>query len=181
MSKFSGKCDVGDTYEILGERMKNAKVYIGDNIIPLRIDSEKDALPYFPFLVGSMASSDESTTIRLGSSSYVDVPEQEILDREWEYLRKRYRKLAKNGTPSVEALLEDGFFKDRDYGDAMAESMIEQKGKGERPDLSISYLDHYRDTLYHELLANGYEENEAYRWAYGFRRWLNRLADKAEV
>lgn len=72
MSKYSGKCDFGDTWEILGDRVKNMKVYFGNNIVPLEIHSYKDALPYFPYLVSMMESSDEGTIVRLCTVPYTE-------------------------------------------------------------------------------------------------------------
>mgnify|MGYP007069954144 CR=1 FL=1 len=178
MSRYSGKCDFGDTYEILGERMKNADVFIGDNKVPLELNSKKDALPYFPFIVGLMGSSDEKTVIYLSSESYVDEHEREILDMEWLQMQRLYRKLAKKGIPTVETLIAGSLSQDVQ----MAQAMIDMKGKGSRPDnLTLSYLDYYRENLYKDMIASGYDEDLSYRWAYGFKRWLSRIGKgKAE-
>lgn len=182
MSMFSGKCDFGDTWEILGSRTKNIKVYFGDNIVPLRIDSRKDALPYFPFIVSSMSSSDELTVVHLSTKSYVDEREEQIIQNSWKYMQKLYRKLAKKCEPTVDDLLVDYWSKGSVDGRIMAQALVDKKGKGHLPDnLTYSYLDHYRDLLYNEMIANRYDPDEAYRWVYGFKRWLNKIRkDKAE-
>jgi hypothetical protein len=72
MSKYSGQCDFGDTWEILDERTATTKVYFGSNIAPLEIHSYKDALPYFPYGVAMLGSSKESTTVILTTTSLIE-------------------------------------------------------------------------------------------------------------
>lgn len=72
MSKYSGRCDFGDAWEILKERTTTTKVYLGEHIIPLEIHSYKEALPYFPYGVVSMGSSKEFTTVILTTTSLIE-------------------------------------------------------------------------------------------------------------
>ena len=51
MSLYSGKCDFADMVDIWGiEKAINADVYLYDSLIPLRIETEKDLVPFYPFL-----------------------------------------------------------------------------------------------------------------------------------
>lgn len=177
MSKYSGKCDFADTWEILGDRMKNAKVYYGNNIVPLRIDNVKDAMPYFPFIVSSMASSEETTTIYLAERSYVDETNERWMDSCWKTVKKAYKKRAKNGVPTIDDILTaigDTAWNRETY-EKMASALVSSGGKGDRPkNLFAPCLEHYRTSLYEDLVSAGYDENIAYRWVYGFDNWLER-------
>ena len=53
---IAGKYCFEDTVEIFDADniLNNYKVYIGDNILPLRMESEKDLVPYYPFLESFM-------------------------------------------------------------------------------------------------------------------------------
>lgn len=83
MSKFSGKCDFFDTVEIYSPKdLLNAKVYINKHRI--KFEDESDLIPYYPYIIGSMASSrnedgSASMTIHLSAESYVDQYEKQTL------------------------------------------------------------------------------------------------------
>ena len=73
MSRYSGKCDVADW---LGDYddgyIQNIKIFLMDEIIPLRIDNQHDLSPYYPFLVAVGAVNKEgSHVIYLSRESFV--------------------------------------------------------------------------------------------------------------
>ena len=177
MSRYSGKCDFGDTYEILGDRIKNAKVFIGDNIIPLKMESYKDYLPYFPFLVGLMASSDDSTTIFLSSRSYVDNEEEDMISARLNWTKKKYRSLKKKNCEITVDDLLFGFSDDVDR--ELAKLVIDSNGKCDVPkNIHLPMAEYYRKELYDDMLKEGWDEDKTYKWVYGFDRWLDRLKEE---
>ena len=81
MSRYSGKCDFKDMCEIHNiDNILKSNVYIGWNIIPLKFGSEKDLIPYYPYIVGSSATTNGMGEIRLSTESYVDRSERESLE-----------------------------------------------------------------------------------------------------
>ena len=180
MSKYCGKCDFGDFYEISEERMKNADIYIGNNIVPLRIDSYKDALPYFPFLVSSAISSDSGTVVFLSERSYIDVFEESILENKFDRMKKAYKK-AKKKSQNVELKDLINPFTD-EIELSYAKILIESNGKCERPkDIHLKSSEYYRNEFYNDMIKAGWDENKAYKWVYGFDAWLEKLRKEKDV
>ena len=174
MSKYCGKCDFGDTYEILGDRVKNVKVFIGNNIVPLKMETYKDFLPYFPFLVGSMASSDEGTVVFLDSRSYIDREEEDRLKSSLYWIKREYKSLKRKGEEITVDKLISEFSRDPDR--ELARAVIESNGKCDVPDgIHLELSEHYRKSLYEDMIKEGWDEQQAYRWVYGLDRWLDKL------
>lgn len=73
MSMFSGKCDFYDEIEIFGlDRILKAKVYIGDKL--LQLNSLRDCIPYYPYIVMSAAYKiNGQDLIRLSDKSWIDM------------------------------------------------------------------------------------------------------------
>jgi hypothetical protein len=98
MSKYSGKCDFRDTWEIcdIENRIEQANIYVGNNIVPLRITSYKDAVPYFPRIAYAIGNENNGViNIWLGEKSYAESitykPMKEI------YLKELYDEMLKVG------------------------------------------------------------------------------------
>ncbi len=95
MSKFSGKSDFADTclmHYTPNRIFYDAKIYTnnGDRI---HFESPKDLIPYYPYLIGSMAGSKEgSMTITLSKESFNDDEERDrifwVIDDAIRYLKK---------------------------------------------------------------------------------------------
>lgn len=76
MSKFSGKCDFYDEIQIFGlDYVLNATIYIKGQVEPLNLNSLKDCVPYFPYIV-TMASYNQNPILHLSSKSWVDIEEE---------------------------------------------------------------------------------------------------------
>ena len=63
----------------------------------------------------------------------------------------------------------------------LASRLIEAKGNKDKVDISDLYLpsgDYFRKKLYKEMVDNGWEESVAYRWCYGWKRWLERIKNE---
>ena len=177
MSRFSGKCDLGDTLDIRGEEfISKSKIFIGNNIAPLRIDTYKDALPYFPFLVGSMGSDKEMAYIRISNRSFVDIEEEEMLGWILRDAKKYYRKCKRNKVDFDinEALKKTVMFEcDYDEYRPIIEAVKENGEKATVPETVHRPIhDHYRKDLYEEMVKVGYDENSSAIWCFGLGRFL---------
>lgn len=78
MSNFSGKCDFADEVDIFGfNTIKNSEVYVS-NVGPLKIESQKDLIPYYPYIVGMSYHDNVKKTgvINLSSRSFNDSEEE---------------------------------------------------------------------------------------------------------
>ena len=83
MSLYSGKCDFSDMSDIHNvDNILKSNVYIGWNIAPLKFETEKDLIPYYPYIVGFSATTNGVGEIRLSSESYVDRQERETTQLE---------------------------------------------------------------------------------------------------
>ena len=100
ISVFSSKCDVYDSLVMIHNitDFSNVRIYAsGNHIIPLRIDSQKDLIPYYPYLVAMMSSSkDGYMSVYLSGKSYVDTEEEERLQWRLNQLKKYYRRCKRN-------------------------------------------------------------------------------------
>lgn len=92
MSIYSGKCDFKDTIEIYGEDkiLNNYKTYLRLNKKNVLLDFKagKDMMPFYPHIVGSMASSDGHGTIYLSQYPYPYEEEQKY----WNMTVSRFRR-----------------------------------------------------------------------------------------
>ena len=80
MSVYSGKADLFDNLgDATDEKLQNSNIYIGDNIIPLRINNQHDLAPYYPYLVAVGSWSDGHAEIHLSTESFIDTDERESL------------------------------------------------------------------------------------------------------
>ena len=97
MSKFSGKCDFYDEIQIFGlDYILNATIYIEGQPEPLSLNSLKDCVPYFPYIV-TMASYSNNPILYLSSKSWVDIEEERyghmrIYDLYREFLKEEMEK-----------------------------------------------------------------------------------------
>lgn len=174
MSRYSGKCDFGDTWRIHGEEhILNSDIYIGNNIVPLRINTYKDALPYFPHLVWLMAYDKESnkSVIRLSDKSFVDSEERERLGRMLDDMKREYRRCKRKRIPFLFDNLRFTYMEEI-YGKIFYE--VEAKGeKAKIPyNLHFPYHDMERVNLYEDMVKAGYAELKAAIWCFGYERCI---------
>ena len=81
----SSKCDFGDTCSMFNtpqEILEKYKVYAYDNdIVPLKMETEKDLIAYYPYLVTLMCcNKEEGGIIHLSHESYIDSEEREHME-----------------------------------------------------------------------------------------------------
>lgn len=184
ISKYSGRCDLADTIGIHGveEIINKYKIYYCDQILPLEVKKKKDLIPYYPFLVREMFSSKESGgVIRISAESYVDREEREhlqwILDAVLKYWRKCKRNhLEFNKEEAIKKVSWMG--SSREYEKEIINRVAELGKDATIEGIHEPIHDHYRQYLYDEMVANGWDECVSYRWCFGWDRWLMREREK---
>lgn len=182
MSRFSGKCDVYDSLVMIREvkDFTKVKIYAADNeVIPLRINSQKDLIPYYPYLTLVMCGDSEgNTVIHLSKKSFVDAEEEDILSWRLSELKKYYRRCKRNKVPydKAEALKLITYFvyNPSSYSEELVNRVAEQGEKATINGIHLPSHDHMRKKLYDEMISAGYPDGVAYRWCFGFDRWCSR-------
>lgn len=182
MSGYSGKCDVYDSLVMIREvkDFSNVKIYAADNeVIPLKINSKKDLIPYYPYLTSIMCGDSEGNTIiHLSKKSFVDAEEEEILGWRLDELKKYYRRCKRNKTAydKSEALKLITYFVDNpsSYSEELVNRVAELGEKATIEGVHLPSHDHMRKKLYEEMIAAGYPDDVSYRWCFGWNRWLNK-------
>ena len=184
MSKYSGKCDFYDWFSKINddksieEKLKNTKVYIGENILPLKMETYKDILPYGGYLTSNICNSDGITIIRLSTRPYVDRREEEILETEMNILKKRYRALKRKKKPiTEEELFKSIIWKEKEeYQKKLVENVLVDKKKASIEHIHIDWIDDlFRKPLIEDMVSAGWDYNESYEWVYGWYRFINEV------
>ena len=87
MSKFSGKCDLYDSFVVINnytdeELKNNVLIYMGQSYFPLKIETTKDLIPLYPHLISSSYynTSERKAVVHITSKSFVDMEENESLN-----------------------------------------------------------------------------------------------------
>ncbi len=169
MSLYSGKCDFCDMCDIHNiDNILKSNVYIGWNIIPLKIESEKDLIPYYPYIVALSSTTNGVGEIRLSTESYVDKQDRETL--EWyvkdcqKYMNKCKRK---------KEIINIEHFDNQYHRDVYREILIKLMDKKKEFALDGIYLpmaEYYRKELYDEMVKNGWDEFKSRQWCFGSRK-----------
>ena len=149
MSEFSGRCDLGDTCDIFGidKIISKYKIYTYGNILPLKIEKPSDLIPYYPYIVTMMTSSKEGGgVIHLSKESFVDEEEREHLGWDLDHIKKYWRKCKRDK---------------KEFDEKEALDMI---------CFLFSPKDYQR-----EMVANGWNENRAYEWCFGWERYYEKI------
>lgn len=169
MSQFSGKCDLYDWfYGKQEEDLKNYKIYAAGNIIPLKIETIKDLVPYYPYLVASAGWNDGRGIIHLSSSSFVDREEEETLTLSLESLLRYYRRCKRKHVPyEPEEAVRHCF---GSWG-APEDLELAQRVSEDGEKATIQYVHsgfafYYRNKLFEEMLIVGYTPFEAAHWVH---------------
>lgn len=165
MSIFSGKCDVYDTlvgiHEYTDEELKNnVDIYIGNVRTPLRIESKKDLIPYYPHLisVGSFDNEKRKSTIFITSKSHVDYEEEDILN--WRlkdllriYNRCKRKKIEFNTDEAVKKITWNGW--NEEAYKELAKRVKEYGKKATIDGIHLRMHERYRQELVGTMIKNG--------------------------
>lgn len=185
MSQFSGKCDLCDWFDGKQEEdLKNYKIYAAGNIVPLKIETIKDLVPYYPYIVACAGWSDGRGVIRLSSSSFVDREEEEALTFALKSLLRYYRRCKRKHIEyDQNAAIEHCFgeFVTSPYK-TLAYRVREDGEKATIEGVHTYFSTYYRKKLFEEMLKVGYTPFEAAHWVYQ-NDWkaANKLIEEYEL
>lgn len=181
---ISGKADFEDVctmHHSAEEILSKYEIYASINdIIPLKIQTEKDLVAYYPYLVAAMYSSKEDGgTIRLTSKSYIDIEEEEHLTWRLNDLIRYYKKCKRKKIPfdKNEALKKINLFSEdypRQYEIDLVNRVAEFGTKATIENIHDPMHDRMRKEWFDLMVESGWNEDIAYRWIFGWSRWLNR-------
>lgn len=134
-----------------------ANVYVGDNIVPLRLQTEADLIPYYPRIVGMFAGND----IWLSSESYVDIQEKEYLEYALSYALKEYRRCKRK---KIQFLCENYNYT---WMNIDVWKRVEEFGEKATIDGIHTHMAQiYRQYLYDDMVSAGWSKFDAYMWVY---------------
>lgn len=168
---IAGKCCFQDTVEIFGAEniLNNYNVYIGDNILPLRMETEKDLIPYYPYLE-SLIYSDKETggIIRLHEKSFIDEEEEESLEICLEIIKRYWKscKRKKEQFDKEEALKRACIFSQEIHHIELVNRVEKFGDKANIKGIHDPYHEKLREELYNLMIKYGWNENQAYYWIY---------------
>ena len=173
MSKYSGKCDL---YDCIGdytdeEIAKKVKVYYAGSIVPLKIESQKDMMPFYPFIAGIMCGESDGTRVfHIGHRSYVDQQEEETVEFIKRDIERYYKKCKRKKID-----FDPNYFTSFSFS-SLAKEMAEDVVRIGIKDVLSSdeyhtYMsDYHRKQLYKDMVAAGWDELIALSWVFGWRR-----------
>lgn len=172
MSKFCGKCDFCDSIGDVENFIANNEVYAyGHDLVPLKIESEKDLVPLYPYIVRLLTNG----KYYLSKRNYIDYHEEEIKSWYLEDILKDYRKAKRKHTEFISKCYS---FSEKEVWDAISEVVAKKGEKTTLEDLEDihTYMgEYYRQIWYEELMRVGWREEQAYHCAYGLRRFIQRI------
>lgn len=181
MSKFSGKCDFYDSVVAihcdgdinkLEKYLGNTDIYIlglDDRYHKVKCETEKDAVKYYPYIIGIMVHNGEEgrNKIILSSDSFIDKEEKEWLEWKIEDVFKYWRKCKrKKELFTAEKFLNQDCF---GYGETMekvANRIAEYGKKADFKDIHDSTHEYFRKIWYEEMIRVGYAPHKAFDWIY---------------
>lgn len=177
MSRYSGKCDCFDSlviiHEYTEEELKNnVKIYVGNSDIPLKIESSKDLIPFYPYLIGSayFDNEEKKSVVHLSSESFVDREERESLEFKLKrlltiYNRCKRKKIEFNINEAVKEVAWDKY--DEKIYRILAERVREKGKKATIDGLHLEMHEYYRKELVDEMNKNGLNPAD-----YGYERFV---------
>lgn len=180
ISEYTGKCDCYDVLIMIHDvtDFSNVRIYAyGNDLIPLRIDSRFDLMPYYPYLTASMsASKDDGIIVHLSRQSYVDSEEEDWLKWRLEQLKKYYRHCKRNHKEfnEEEAAEKISVWKDHlaDYEKKLISRVKTDGEKATYDNIHIARFENLRKMLCDDMIEAGYDPLRAKLWCFGWRKEL---------
>lgn len=149
------------------EYLQNSNIYIGDNIIPLRINNQHDLAPYYPYIVGIGSWRDGHAEIRLSTESFIDVEEREHLTWKLNNVLRYWRMCKRNKTPyNVDIAAQSISFPGTPNGieQEIAERVARDGDKATIDGLRDYMHEYYRKELLEEMVRLGWDRRRAKYW-----------------
>lgn len=175
MSRFSGKCDVYDHFACEGDKyIKNAKIFLGENPIPLRINDHHDLAPYYPYIIYVGGGDKDGYFCRISERSYVDEEERETLGWVLRDLKKYHRKCKRSHVEfkEEEALKEVCWSEPKDSDCELARRVAMYGEKATTDGVHTFMGDYYRNLLLEEMMRLGWDKGTAKYWLWKDWRYL---------
>ena len=163
---------MADTVEMQGEKILNAKIYIGCANVSLQINDMKDLIPYYPYIIRSayFDTVEGKSVIYLSSESWVD--HEERVNLEWRlhnlftiYNRCKRKKVEFDVDEAVAKITWHGW-NDEPYRELA--NRVKMYGKKATIDgIHLNMHERYRRELVDEMLRNGLNPAN-----YGYERFV---------
>mgnify|MGYP007122054073 CR=1 FL=1 len=176
---ISGKCDFEDTCCIYGEQniIDKYDVFVGDHtIIPLKIETPKDLVAYYPYLTTMISYNGARGTIYLTNRSYIDQEEEEWLSRRLKDLVGYYKKCKRKQEPfdKDKALEMVTLFphNPEKYQTELVNRVVEEGEKATIHGLHDSMHERMRKEWCELMIECGWEDYQAKKWVYGWERYF---------
>lgn len=178
MSRYSGKCDVYDCLVDIhryteDELKNNVEIYVGDSTTPLVINSWKDLIPYYPYIIGSSSHDNvtKKAVVYIGRESFVDREERERLEFYLRQVLKVYNRCKRKKVPfDKEMALKEASMSN--YNNEAIREIVDRvaiNGKKASVDgIHLSIHEYYRRELVDEMMKNGLNPAD-----YGYERFCN--------
>ena len=178
MSMYSGKCDVADCYDDKSDGyLRKSNFYLGNNIVPLRINNQHDLAPYYPYLVAMSYSDGNMSFIHLSSESFIDAEEKEHLGWILKDFQKYYRKCKRKKISYIEdeAIAKCCWRSPTNIDREIAKRVGEHGDKATIDGLHDNIHEYYRNRLFEKMVELGWDEKTADYWIW---KDLKRTYDK---
>jgi hypothetical protein len=179
---ISGKSDFQDHVEMFDgadNLINNYRIYAHDNdVIPLKFEKPADLIAYYPYLVVIRCADKDGGIIHLSSESFIDSEEKEQLQWRMDRAKAVYRRCKRKKIPfDREAAVKDICWIDepKPFEVEIIDRVERDGNKATIEDIHDPMHDRMRDMWYELMIDNGWDENKAYKWVYGWYRWLDRI------
>lgn len=185
---ISGKCDFQDTVELYGadKILNNYKIYAaGNDVIPLKFEKPSDLIAYYPYIVGMMCGSkDGYGEIHLSERSHIDAEEEENMKWRMDTVKRIWRRCKRKKIPFDRTAAEKALCTFRESMSGYKKEIIDRvEGLGDKAtieDIHDEWHDKMRKEWYELMITNGWDEVTAYRWVFGWKRYLTRVVETME-
>lgn len=161
MSQFSGKCDLYDSVVMIGGYdVKNIELFLYKNgkNYPLKLETEKDLIPYYPYVPFLSTGSKDGKYRAYLSESFIDVEEKKILTFQLKDLLREYRKCKRKKIPFKPNISW--------YNKALIEKVEKDGEKATANGIHLNMQNYFRKRLAEEMETNGYSDIEIIKWVY---------------
>ena len=176
MSIYSGRCDCFDSLIAINqyteeELKNNVKIFIGSDEEPLKVESYKSLIPYYPYLIVASYHNgkDRTAIINLSNESFVDREERERLDFYLKQLIKIYNRCKRKKIEFNvdEAVKEVYWISNKEAITELAERVKRDGKKATVDGIHLDIHEYYRQELVNEMIKNGINAAD-----YGYQRFL---------
>ena len=186
---ISGKCDFQDTVELYGadKILSGYKIYAAHNdVIPLKFEKPADLIAYYPYIVGMMYGDNKKGCgiIHLSERSYIDIEEEENMKWRLDTVKRIWRRCKRKKIPFDRAAAEKELCLFNEPMSGYKKEIIDRVEKlGDKAtveDIHDEWHDKMRKEWHELMVTNGWDEVAAYRWVFGWKRYLTRVVETME-